>query len=37
MAMPTKKVEMDEGKRPGQYLVDNGLRWHLPEQVGRIG
>jgi hypothetical protein len=28
---------MDEVRSPGQYLVDHGVRWHLPEQVRRIG
>jgi hypothetical protein len=28
---------MDEVRRPGQYLVDHGVRWHLPKQVRRIG
>jgi hypothetical protein len=36
MAMATETVQTDEGRRPGQYLVDHGLRWHLTEQVGHI-
>jgi hypothetical protein len=37
MTAPTEKVQMDEGRRSGQYLVDHKLHWHLPEQVRRIG
>jgi hypothetical protein len=28
---------MDPSRRSGQYLVAHGLRWHLAEQVGRVG